>query len=85
MSGQTKFKTRWNAIERVEVERETEHNVWVNGRQFVKRTGWDNYFDSFAEAKQYLVAQAEKEVSRLKEQLHKARTALGNAQSLKES
>ena len=49
---------RWNVkpeIEEVEVERETEHNVWINGRRHNKRSEYANYYDSFDLAKNALI------------------------------
>ena len=49
---------RWSAkaeITTVEVERETDHNVWINGRRHNKRSEYDDYFDSFDQAKSALL------------------------------
>lgn len=79
-----KFKTSWNRIERIEIERESASCVWVNGRKRAKHTSWESYFNSFEEAKASLVQEAEEEVESAKADLQRARSKLGNAQSLKD-
>ncbi len=79
-----KYKTRGDKIFEGEVERETDSSVWIKGRQRSKRTTYDCFFDSFEEAKAYLVSGARKEVEQCKSSLHYARTRLGMVESLKE-
>lgn len=42
-------------IERVEVERSTEHNVWINGRRQARISAYECYFDSFDAARSYIL------------------------------
>jgi len=56
-----------NPIKKVECVRETEKSVWIveswNGKekiqQTLKRSSWRNYFDTFEEAKQFLIKDCE--------------------------
>ena len=34
----------------VDIERETEHSVWIKGSRSAKKTEWNSYFDSYNEA-----------------------------------
>ena len=57
-----KYKTRWSSIYEVEIERETESSVWINGSRSAKVTSWERYFDSFAEAKAYLTEDKQRKI-----------------------
>jgi hypothetical protein len=79
-------------IESVEVERETEQSVWVCGvwhgkkvapRRHSKRSDWDNYFDTWEEAKAFLLANAERKVAHARRELEIANSELGNVKGLK--
>lgn len=50
-------------IETVEVERETDKSVWINGQRNAKRTDWFNYWNTFIEAKNHLMIVAEKKIN----------------------
>lgn len=89
-----KYKTagNWNAkIEVVECERETDSCVWVRGgfskaeRRYNKKSSYDNYFDSFQEAKDFLINTGEAKVKSARRNLEEANSYLGNAKGLKES
>ena len=43
-------------IKTVEIERETNSSVWINGSRRSKRSGWVSYYDSFGEAKKALIS-----------------------------
>lgn len=45
-------------IERVEVERETNSSVWINGSRSAKESGYKSYFDSWDDAKDHLLKRA---------------------------
>jgi hypothetical protein len=80
-----KFKTGGgrNLIEPVEVEKETASSVWINGRRNNKRSGYDSYFDTWEEAKAYLLEQAERKVAGRRRSLEAANGELGNIRGLK--
>ena len=78
----TKYRSRWQEIELVEVERETESCVWINGRKNSKATSYECYHDTAEQAKQHIIAEAQKEVDAAKnalkykeDKLEKARNA----------
>ena len=66
------------AITAIEVERETESSVWIHGRRNAKRSGYLNYFDTFEQAKDFLLSEAHKIIDAKK-------AALGNAEAYLES
>jgi hypothetical protein len=84
-----KFYTRDYSLEikPVAIERESESCVWINisGRssRSNKKSSYDRYHDTWEEAHAYLVARCQRSVDALKEQLQKARTSLGQVESLK--
>lgn len=79
-----------NEIEKVDVERETEHTVWIiiQGDKTVspwrKRSDCWNFFDTFDEAKQFLVEKYEKIINQLEQQLDRKRKQLDKILNLKE-
>lgn len=78
-----KYKTTWGTeIETVEIERETESSVWVNGRRSAKK-GHYNYFNTWIEAKEHFVAKTRRELEFCKMRLEQARSAFETAKSLK--
>ena len=42
-------------IQKKEVERETESSIWIDGVRSAKKSMWDNYFDTYDEAKEFLL------------------------------
>lgn len=65
-----------NPIEPVEVEKETEKSIWINGCIRRKTSGYEKYFDTWQEAHDYLKNQAESKISRLSAELEKQRNKL---------
>lgn len=65
-----KFKViewRTKPIEKVEIIKESEHFVWIKKDvREAKNTKYHQYFDSYSEAKAYLVQKQDKEISKLK-------------------
>ena len=43
-------------IKEVEVEKETDKSVWINGRRTAKETEYATFFDSFEAAKKALIS-----------------------------
>lgn len=78
-------------IEAVEVERETESSVWVkstwNGKEQVnrelKRTGYHNYFDTWEEARLFLMEKEMAEISLLRGRIKYHSDNLVNIKGLK--
>ncbi len=78
--------TRGNNVEKVEIVSQTEHFVKLsNGRKDAKRSSGYNYFDSFNEAKEFLIESAENKVRSLRLQLERANGELGQIKGIKES
>jgi hypothetical protein len=75
-----------NHIEKAEIERETAHFVfytcpfWGSGRKESK----DRFFNSYAEAKQYIVNNAARDVETAQIRLEYAQKALAKAEALTE-
>lgn len=84
----TKFyraSARWTVkVETVEVDRESENSVWINGQRRAKRSDWDNYFPTFDEAKAFVIHEMESGVDSARRELERAKDKLGNAKGLKE-
>ena len=77
----------WADIAVIKVERETEQSVWIKQfgkvRRYAKRSGHENYFDSFDEAKSFLLGLAANEVSVAKARLDQACKRLAEVQMLR--
>jgi hypothetical protein len=64
-----KFKARKNSygsnpIQTVEIQKETEKMVvLMNGQRELKKSSYEQYFDSWDEAKQFLVSKAESKLT----------------------
>lgn len=67
----------------IEVERETAKYVWIKGRRHGKRTEWDNYFDTWEEAKDFLMKGAEGALKTSRLMLERAQGHYGNVKGLK--
>lgn len=80
-----KYVTRYHVIrvEAVEVEKETADFVWINGRCRRKESQYEQYHDTFDDAKRYLITRHLNSVSDAKNRLQIAKTYLGMAESLK--
>lgn len=79
-----KTQTWGQLIEKINVERETKKCVWIDGRRSNKMSDWYCYFDTFGEAKNYLISEAENKVQAARSKLNNAKSHLGNIQALKE-
>ena len=83
-----KYKTGYRiAIEKVECTRETEHCVFymVRGKERKAfKEGYEHYFDTFDQAKAYLVDKAQKKVEMAKNHYQYAQSELVTAESLRE-
>jgi hypothetical protein len=74
-----------NLIESVEVEKETEASIWIEGKRNAKKTEYHNYFDTWADAKRHLLTVAEKKVAGIRLNLERANGELGNIKGLREA
>ncbi len=70
-------------IQAVQVEKETKQSVWIDGRRSAKQTTYENYFDSFDDAKNFLAKLADDKLISARRQLEAARGFAGNVRGLK--
>lgn len=70
-------------IDAVEVERETDISVWVGNRRRAKLTSYDCYFDTWEEAHEFLVDNAERDVECIRLNLERAKGKLGQIKGMK--
>jgi len=79
-----KYKTDgWNSlIERIEVERETDSSVWIKGRRCAKASSYNNYFDKWDQAKDYLLKGALRNRDNKRHQLDRADKELKKIKAL---
>jgi len=83
----TKYLLRMFAnykIEKIEIDRETEHSYWVKSRRFNKKNSYEVLCDSFKEAKQKAVEVAEDKYLISKKRTAKLLDALTEVVKLKE-
>jgi hypothetical protein len=94
----TKYKAsaHHTRIEPVQVEKETTAAIWFKDwtfaggpgsgelRRHLKRTSYENYFDTWDEAKAFLFAEAEAAVFNARRQLERANAHLGNVKGLRQ-
>lgn len=71
-------------IDAVECERETAKYVFIKGSRCAKQADRECFFDSFADAKCWLVSRAEKRVESAEQSLRNAQNRLNTACELKE-
>jgi hypothetical protein len=69
-------------IETVEVEKETENSVWINGQQNRKLTEYHCYFDNFEDAKNHVIGEAQAGIEKAKRQMEYAEKNMATARSL---
>jgi len=70
---------RWGCdalITEVEVERETEHSVWRNGKREAKRSEYVNYYDSWYDAHHALLSHQLNYIDSIRKRLDSAKARL---------
>jgi len=70
-------------IESVEIDRETESSVFIGKNRNAKRSSYHNYFDTWDDAKAFLLKNAEDEAASIRRQLEVANGKLGNIRGLR--
>ena len=90
-----KYQTKWHGssmaqIEAIEVLRETEKQVVLllgNGKESRenKKSDWQNWFDTWKQAHEFLVSEAVKEVRELRLKLQQANGHLGSIKGMKDT
>lgn len=77
-----KYRTRFDKIEALEVERETDKQVVLPARNSFrsrrenKVSGWSNWHDTWNAAHEFLIANAERDVETLRMRLEQAKGKL---------
>lgn len=71
------------SIEEVEIDRETEASVWVDGRLFQKKSRYCQYWDTWQEAHQYLLVKAEKLLQSYRLRLEQAENGFERIKAMK--
>jgi hypothetical protein len=80
-----KYRTRglsFPGIDAIEVERETEHCVWINGRKSNKVGSWENYHDTWEQAHAFLLAEAQAALDIARNRLQQAQDTYGNVKGM---
>jgi hypothetical protein len=84
-----KYRTAFGQITEIEVEKETEKFVILKQagmtgkpRREAKRSDWQNYHDSWEDAKTFLINEAKQKVSMAESVLLKAKNHLQNMEAL---
>jgi len=85
-----KYKVRINKqwsceaeIEEVEVERETDKSVWIDGRRNMKESDWANYYDTWEEAHSNLLNQQRSHVASVEGRFKYAFKVLTDIEAMK--
>jgi adenylate kinase family enzyme len=58
-----KYKAWLDYITKIEIEKETEHFVYIGNRRDAKRSEFQSYYDRFEEAKQNLIDKYKRKLS----------------------
>jgi hypothetical protein len=86
-----KYRTRFYKIEALEVERETDHQVFLPAKNGMrasrenKVSDWSKWHDSWEAAHAFLVAHAERDVESLRMRLEQAKGKAGQIRGMKPS
>lgn len=76
-------------IETIEITRETDKTVWFvndngNNVREAKSSDWRNWFDTFKDAKEFLINRKQSDIDDLRRRLEGKKSELGNLKGLKE-
>jgi hypothetical protein len=66
----------------LEVEKETDSTMWVNGKRMVKKTEMNCYFKTYNEAKNYLILMKKDKITKIETSLKFAQNQLQKLQEL---
>jgi hypothetical protein len=76
------YETRWCKITPADAERTTRASVWFDGRRFARITSWLCFFDTWEEAYQHLLTDAENSVASAERELNQAKDMVRRVMSL---
>ena len=68
----------------VEVERETDACIWINGRRSLKSSSYESYYNSWEDARLAIQTQAEGEIARLQDRLRQYEDALREIKNMRD-
>lgn len=71
-----------NKITAVEIERETETSVWIDGQRRQKRSSYENYWDTWDEAYAHILGKAERKAVSARIHLNTANNELDSIKSI---
>ena len=71
-----------NFIETVTIERVSEQSVWAGGRRYARASKYEKYFETYEQAKNYLLDKAERKLDMAKKSLSYAEEMLKEVQAL---
>ena len=71
-------------IKVVEVERETDSSIWINGRRNAKASSLEIYHDSWSAAKTYLLNSAKRKVASAESRLKACEEDLKRVEAIKD-
>lgn len=77
-----RYRTWFGKVEALEIEKETAQTVTRNGKREEKRSVWWNWHETFEDAKQFLIDDAQREVDMLRTRLEMAEGKLENAEGM---
>lgn len=81
-----RLNNRWGCeakIEEIEVEKESEKSVWIEGNRNAKMSDYANYYSSWDEAKNALYSCQKTYVDGVRSSLERAKGVLGNIKGMK--
>ena len=67
----------------VDVDRETESSVWVNGRRRAKNGDYVSYFDTWEEARNHLLSKVQVKIDAARRRLQGLNSEFGNIKGMK--
>jgi len=71
-------------IRAIEIDKETDSSVWVDGRVRRKYTEFESFFDTFEQAKEWLLLESKARLDQSRRQLEREQSIYGNILGLKE-
>lgn len=81
---QYEVQLRWGyRITPIEIEKETEKSIWVNGKRRMRGDAYNRIFPTLKEAKQFMVERCKREIAGYEKNLSEVRLALSNLEAIK--
>jgi hypothetical protein len=71
-------------IKNVSIDKETDKSVWINGNRHLKSCEYEQFHDTWDDAKNYLLSKAESQLICARRELEKAQGYMGNVKGLKQ-